>query len=68
VKISFEQQEIAHIRTFDDYFGQNQYFGYTCPCQIPAYEIICDPEALSFFTRNVIFKGSNPHLIILMDM
>ena len=67
VNISFEQQEVAQIRIFYDYCGQKQYFRYTCPCQIPAHEIIYDPEALTYFMSNLIFKGSNGLLARLMD-
>jgi len=44
VSINFEQQEIAQIHTFYDYCVQKQYFRYTCPCQIPAHEIIYDQK------------------------
>jgi len=57
----------VQVRTFNDYFGQTNYLSYRCPCQIPAYEIIYDPEALAYFMRNMIFKGSNPVLARLMD-
>jgi hypothetical protein len=40
---------------------------YTCPCQITAHEIVYDPDALSYFMRNNIFKGSNPLLTKLME-
>ena len=67
VNVRFEQQEIVQIRTFCDCYGQIQYFRYTCPCQIPAYEIIYDPEAQSYCMRNLVFKGSDSHLARLMD-
>ena len=47
VNICFGQEETVQIRTFNDFGGQKHYFRYTCHCQIPAYEIIYDPEALS---------------------
>jgi hypothetical protein len=67
VSISLEQQEIAQIHTFYDCCVQKQYFRYTCPCQVAVHEIIYDPEALSYFMRNLIFKGSNSLLARLMD-
>ena len=66
VSITFEQQEIVHIRTFYDYSGEIQYIGYNCQCQIPAHAIIYDSDSLSYFMRNVLFKSSNPLLTRLM--
>jgi hypothetical protein len=67
VNTSFEKQEIVRLRTFYHFYDQVKYFRFTCPCQIPAHEIIYDPEALSYFMRNMIFKGSNPVLTKLME-
>jgi len=55
------------VCTFSDCFRQKNYLSYRCPLQIPANEIIYDPEALAYFMRNMIFKGSNPVLARLMD-
>jgi len=52
---------------FYDCWGQNLYFGHICPCQIPAYQIIYDADALSYFLRKIIFKGINLILASVMD-
>jgi len=57
--INLGQQHSVEIRMFYDCWGQNSYFGYICPCQIPAYQIIYDADASSYFLRNIIFKGTN---------
>jgi hypothetical protein len=67
VNVRFEQQEIVQIHIFCDCYGQIQYFRYTCPCQIPAYGIIYDPETLSYFMTNLVFKCLNSLLARLMD-
>jgi len=47
--------------------GFNIYLSYRCPCQIPAHEIIYNPEALDYFMINMILRGSKPALARLMD-
>jgi hypothetical protein len=38
-------------------FGHYHYFGYSYPFQIPAYEIICDANALIYFLKKCHSHG-----------